>query len=278
MGRRNHRHIKMIGTKKELEEKGLHPVKHKGQNFLVSSETIEKIIKEVKIKKDEIVLEVGPGTGNLTKALLEAGAEVITVEKDHNLSEVMKSKFKNQKSKIIEKDILKFDENSLKNPYRIIANIPYYLTGKLIQKFIFSKNKPSELILMVQKEVGERITATPPKANYLSSLVQHFADAKMLFKVKKENFWPQPEVDSAIISIKPKKETGISDPERYVDFLKHTFKQPRQTLFNNLRKSGLANSNDLEKLFQKIKIDKNMRPQNLDSKKLIEIFKNIMVY
>ncbi|MFY9492886.1 MAG: 16S rRNA (adenine(1518)-N(6)/adenine(1519)-N(6))-dimethyltransferase RsmA, partial [Minisyncoccia bacterium] len=213
-----------MNTKKELKDRNIKPIKHRGQNFLVSQEIIKKIIDSARIKAGEVILEVGPGTGNLTKALLESGAEVTAVEKDENLFQLLKLKsphfakaprgrqnsplrpqgFAGQANlKIIEGDILKFDETQIKPPYRVIANIPYYLTGALIQKFLLSPNKPTELILMTQKEVGERITARPPRANYLSSLVQFLASAEVLFPVKKENFWPQPQVDSVMIKLIP---------------------------------------------------------------------------
>lgn len=292
--------MKRIQTDKELKLRNIKPIKHRGQNFLVSEEIIKKIIESVKIKPNETILEVGPGTGNLTEALLRSGANIIAVEKDDGLVQLLNSKFQttnpkqilNSKLQITKGDILSFDETIIKKPYRIVANIPYYLTGKLIQKFLLSPNKPAEMVLMVQKEVGERITAQPPKANYLSSLVQFLAYAEILFNVKKENFWPQPEVDSVIIKLTPLSKhvntrqrspvfvniNKIGEIEKYIKFLKHVFRQPRQTLFNNLRKSGLTNINNLEKLFTKMKFDKNIRPQNLNQEKLIKIFKSIMVY
>jgi len=256
-------------TKDNLDNLNLKPVKHAGQNFLVSEEIIEKIISSAKIKKGETILEVGPGTGNLTEALLSAGAKVTAIEKDHNLSEVLKSKVKSQKLKVIEEDILNFDEAAIKKPYRIIANIPYYLTGQLLQKFLSSKNKPKEMVLMVQKEVGERITANPPKMNYLSAFVQTLADAKMLFLVEKTNFWPQPDVDSAIIKLVPHK-TRINKP--FIAFLKTAFKQPRKTLFNNLRNGGMQNA---EKVLIELDLDKKTRGQDLSIEQLKNLFSKL---
>ena len=277
----------MIKTKQELKQRNIKPIKHRGQNFLISQEIIKKIIDSAQIKAGEVVLEIGPGTGNLTEALLKAGAEVVAVEKDENLFQLLKLKSQNPNLKIIEGDILKFDETQIKPPYRVLANIPYYLTGALIQKFLLSPNRPSQMILMTQKEVGERITARPPRANYLSSLVQFLADAEILFGVKKENFWPQPKVDSVIIKLTPhlistslrsyahaKSAKVKKDVEKYIDFLKVIFRQPRQTLFNNLRKSGLANA-DKDKLdlaFQELGLDKKIRPQNLNQQQLIKLF------
>ncbi len=275
-------------TKKELSHANLKPVKHRGQNFLVSEEIIEKIISEAKIKKGEIILEVGPGTGNLTKALLDAGAVVLAIEKDEKLIEILKSEIRisksetNPKIQIINEDILKFDEAKIKKPYRIIANIPYYLTGHLIQKFLLSRNKPAEMIIMVQKEVGERISAKPPKMNFLSSLVQYLAEAEILFPVKKEKFWPQPKVDSVILKLIPHqrltslrsyaRETfGFGDIKNreFIEFLKIVFKQPRQTLFNNLRRGGVKNS---EEIIDQLDLPKNVRGQCLNIEQLKMLF------
>ena len=275
-----------IENKKILKESGLEPIKHAGQNFLVSEEIIEKIISEAKIKKGETILEVGPGTGNLTKSLTDAGANVLAIEKDKNLSQVLISNFQFPISKkilnVVNEDILKFDEAKIKKPYRIIANIPYYLTGHLIQKFLLSRNKPAEMIIMVQKEVGERISAKPPKMNFLSSLVQYLAEVEILFPVKKENFWPQPKVDSVILKLIPHqrltslrsyaRETfGFGDIKNreFIEFLKIVFKQPRQTLFNNLRRGGVKNS---EEIIDQLDLPKNVRGQNLNLESLLKIF------
>ena len=287
--------MELIQTKKELNKLDLKPVKHRGQNFLVSEEIIERIISEAKIKKGERILEVGPGTGNLTKALIDAGAIVLAIEKDKNLSQVLISNFQFLISKkilnVVNEDILKFNEVKIKKPYRIIANIPYYLTGHLIQKFLLSKNKPSEMIIMVQKEVGERISAKPPKMNYLVSLVQFLANTEILFPVKKENFWPQPKVDSVVIKLTPRqrltslrsyaretfgvKDSKNNEDKRFIEFLKVVFKQPRQTLFNNLRRGGIKNS---EEIIIKLGFDKKVRAQNLSLQQLTKLFAMFSVH
>ena len=265
-----------MNTKKELGAKGIKPIKHRGQNFLISKNIISKIIAAAQIKPSEIILEVGPGTGNLTRTLLEVGASVIAVEKDRELTALLKLKMKNEKLRIIEGDILKFDESLIKKPYRIIANIPYYLTGKLIQKFLLSNDRPVEMILMVQKEVGERIAARPPKANYLSSLVGFLAKAEILFRVGQENFWPKPKVDSVMVKIVPRPTAAEVDTNEFIVFLRKIFKQPRQTLFNNLVKNGFSRPTT-EKLFQDFNLPKNTRAQTLSVSELVKMFQSIMV-
>lgn len=267
-----------MNTKKELANKGIKPINHRGQNFLISPAVIKNIIRSAQIKTGETILEVGPGTGNLTRALLEAGARVIAVEKDHDLVELLKLKIQISNLKIIERDILKYDETTIKEPYRIIANIPYYLTGKLIQKFLLSNNKPVEMILMVQKEVGERITARPPQANYLSSLVSFLAKTEILFKVGQENFWPKPKVDSVIIRIATRDMRHVTREmvQEFIKFLRIAFKQPRQTLFNNLTRGGF-DKKTVENILKDFGLAKNTRAQTLSVSELLKIFQSIRV-
>ena len=264
-----------------LKSANLRPIKHKGQHFLISKTILKKIIASADIKQNETILEVGPGTGNLTQVLLETGASVIAIEKDRNLAAILKSKMESGRLKVEIQDILKFNEIKINRPYKIVANIPYYLTGQMIQKFLLSQNPPQSMILMVQKEVGERISSRPPRANYFSSLVQFLAEPKILFKVKKENFWPQPKVDSAVIKLIPlhlnkvRRSLNIVEMKKFIDFLRPAFKQPRQTLFNNLKKSKVLDSTKLKNIFEKLKLATNIRPQNLNPEQLLKILKEI---
>lgn len=282
-----------LQTKKELEIKNIKPIKYRGQNFLVSKTVLKKIISAAEIKSGETVLEVGAGTGNLTEKLLTVAGQVIAIEKDKNLIALLNDKFQprrsdiivggrgsdpkaSEKLKIIEGDILKFDEKTIKKPYKIVANIPYYLTGKLIQKFLLSDNSPEEMILMIQKEVAERLTARPPRANYFSSLAQTFGEIKKLFGVKKENFWPKPKVDSAVVKIIPNKDSGINNPENFMEFLRTVFRQPRQTLYNNLRKSGKYQTEKIKNALATFGLPENIRPQNLDAQTIKKLFVQIL--
>jgi len=242
-------------------------------------------VESAQIKTGEVVLEIGPGTGNLTEELLKSGAQVIAIEKDRDLIKLLLAKTKNEREfaiadscinlKIIEKDILEFDENQIKTNYKIVANIPYYITGPIIQKFLRSASPPTEMILLVQKEVGERICAQPPRANYLSSIIQSMSEVKLLFGVKKENFWPKPKVDSVVIKITPLDiKHSMFDMESFIGFLKTVFRQPRQTLANNLKRGKLTKET-IDNIFIKLKIPKNTRPQNLDCEKLMRMFRNI---
>ena len=177
--------------------------KSMGQNFLINPKVAERIALEADIAKKDTVLEIGPGTGNLTKFLLPRAKKIIAVEKDENLIAELAKKFKeeivNKKLILIKEDILEVD---MEGSYKIIANIPYNITGAILKKFLAGENKPESMTLMVQKEVAERILAKDGKESLLSISVKAYGEPKILFKVGRGNFYPSPNVDSAVIAIK----------------------------------------------------------------------------
>jgi 16S rRNA (adenine1518-N6/adenine1519-N6)-dimethyltransferase len=179
-----------------------------GQNFLKSEMALKKIIEAGEIKPDDIILEIGPGKGALTKQLLAYSCQLIAVEKDKDLCELLKNKFEKEIStgqlKLINGDILDFDLSyHLKAiSYKLIANIPYNITGAILKKFLTEKNQPERMILMVQHEVAKRIVASDKKESILSISVKAYGEPKMIMKVPARYFSPSPKVDSAIIAIK----------------------------------------------------------------------------
>ncbi len=208
-----------------------------GQNFLKSELALRKIIEVGEIKPDDIILEIGPGKGALTKKILEKAGTVIAVEKDRELIEFLKTKFAKEittkKIILVEDDILKFNleqdilertlgrsdgdgqrkfsaenfrgesENILLPiSYKIIANIPYNITGAILKRFLTEKNQPERMVLMVQNEVAKRIVASDKKESVLSISVKAYGEPKMVMKVPARYFSPEPKVDSAIIIIK----------------------------------------------------------------------------
>jgi 16S rRNA (adenine1518-N6/adenine1519-N6)-dimethyltransferase len=211
------------------------PSKGLGQNFLIDAHVLEKIIDEADIKPTDTILEVGPGIGTLTQKLAEHGGKIVAVEKDKKMIEVLKETLKDFKNvEILDDDILKLDPKPYTlNPYKLVANIPYYLTSPLIRKFLESKNPPSEIILMVQKEVAKRICSNPPDMSLLAVSVQFYAKAKIVSYVSKNCFWPSPKIDSAIIKITPQKKYDVS-PDLFFSVVKAGFSQPRKQLVNNL--------------------------------------------
>src|SRR3989344_2057421 len=192
------------------------PSKGLGQNFLIDKNILEKIIESADLKSGDTVLEVGPGIGTLTKELAQKAGKVIVVEKDQKMIEILKetlavfsaqggSASGGKNIEIIQGDILKLSPKPYTlNPYKVVAKIPYYLTSPLIRKFLEQENPPQEIILMIQKEVAQRICAKPPNMSLLAVSVQFYAEPKIISFVPKSCFLPAPKIDSAIIKITPR--------------------------------------------------------------------------
>ena len=223
------------------------PNKLLGQNFLTSRQIAKRIVDAANLTSKDIVLEVGPGKGVLTELLLEKAGWVVAVEKDPRLVEYLREKFKDRKNlELIEGDILKIIplfHDIVSRDIKVVANIPYYITSHLIRLFLEDvSRKPKTMILMVQKEVAERIVEHPPKMNLLAISVQAYATPKILFHVSRGNFSPAPNVDSSVIAI-----TNISDAffkknkitsQDFFKPIKKAFSQKRKMLRGSLGIAG----------------------------------------
>ncbi len=236
-------------TKSLLKKYGARPSRKLGQNFLIDNDVLEEIIEASSLSKNDVVLEVGPGTGVLTFSLAEKVKNVIAFEKDEKLYLVLKKRMKElsvKNVKIFNEDILKIDpKNFLPKEYKIIANIPYYLTSPLIRKFLETENQPDLMVLMVQKEVAERICAgllierlkqqRKTKRSLLAISVQFYAKAYIVSFVSPVSFWPEPKVTSAILKITPDKSLKYSATfiKEFFKVAKAGFSQPRKQLLNN---------------------------------------------
>jgi 16S rRNA (adenine1518-N6/adenine1519-N6)-dimethyltransferase len=229
---------------RKLSTRKPQPNKLMGQNFLRDQNQIKRIIESSQIKEEELILEIGGGEGALTFDLVKKAKKVICIEKDRELAQKLKD-FNIKNLEVIEGDILelfkddKLDIKGLKD-YKVVANIPYYLTSILIRNLLEAKNTPKDIFLMIQKEVAERICSKPPQMSILSVSVQYYANPKMLFKVSKGCFYPQPKIDSAFIQITPK---GIKKNDSFFKIVKAGFSSPRKQLINNLS-NGLGMSRE----------------------------------
>lgn len=226
------------------------PSKGMGQNFLVDRPTLNKIIAVAELTKEDVILEVGPGLGTLTQELAKRVKKVIAVEKDAKMIEMLKENLKDYKNiEIIKGDILKFSSSQLQaSSFKVVANIPYYLTSPLIRKFLEDKNPPEQIILMVQKEIAQKICAKPPRMSLLSVSVQFYASPNIITYVSKNCFWPRPKVDSAIIKIvKSERRKVKSDVEKFFTIVKAGFSHPRKQLVNNLSTLKLPDGVTLDK-------------------------------
>ncbi|OHA57358.1 MAG: ribosomal RNA small subunit methyltransferase A [Candidatus Vogelbacteria bacterium GWA1_51_14] len=215
-----------------------------GQNWLVNEKIVEEIVAAAKIKRGEMVLEAGPGGGVLTSALLTTGAKVIAIEKDDRLEAVLMDKFgaeiESGQLKLIHGDVLKFDPILINKSYKIVANLPYYLTGEFIRKFLTAQAKPSAMTLMLQKEVAERIVARDGKESVLSISVKAYGQPRLVKTVKRGNFRPVPKVDSAIVIIEHISANNFKhcDEKKFFQTLKAGFGSKRKKLKNNLKLEG----------------------------------------
>jgi 16S rRNA (adenine1518-N6/adenine1519-N6)-dimethyltransferase len=246
-----------------------------GQVFLKDKTIVKKIIQAGRIKTKNQILEIGPGKGILTQALVKTKANIIAVEKDPDLVKFLKNKFKNQLNlKIVQEDIRDFfkknKDKKLKTNYKAIGNIPYYLTSHLIQLLLESENQPQEIILMIQKEVAQRIISQPPKMNLLAASVQFYAKPEIICYVPKTAFSPKPKIDSAIIKITPIK-TKRNINRKFFKTIKAGFKQPRKLLINNLSDNLKIEKENIKKAYQSLNIPLKSRAQNLSINKWISL-------
>jgi 16S rRNA (adenine1518-N6/adenine1519-N6)-dimethyltransferase len=253
-----------------------------GQHFLNSKHVLEQIIECAKIEKGEQVLEIGPGTGILTEALLEAGAEVTAVEKDDRAIDLLNQKFFTQISakqlRIVRGDIL---ENTLedlpKGPFKVVANIPYYITGAILEKFLERGPRPQKMVLLVQKEVAERIVARDGKESVLSISVKAFGEPYLIAKVPRGAFTPAPTVDSAILAIEnisderfAKDDIGI---KRFFQIVKAGFAHKRKYAIRNLE--TVIEKEKLEKLWLSDNFDPKIRPEDMTVGEWVLLAENI---
>ncbi len=252
--------IKKVRAKKSL-----------GQNWLKSESAVKEIIKAADLQEGEEVLEIGPGRGILTKALIATGAKVLAIEKDDDLIDELLEKFaddiNNKKMFLVRGDILDINASTLFSPptpnilfpaYKLVANIPYYITGQVIRKFLSDEqNQPSRMVLMVQKEVAKRIIASDSKESLLSISVKVYGLPKYIKTVPAGAFEPKPNVDSAILLIENISRDFFQeiDEKKFFAMLKKGFGQKRKLLKSNL---GVG-----EEVLQKCKIPVKARAENL---------------
>lgn len=211
-----------------------------GQNFLNDQNIINKIINSINITKDDLIIEIGPGKGALTSRLKEKGATLLAFEIDERMKPIL-SKFEDDRSHIIYKDILSVDLSSELKKYSynklfVVANLPYYITTPIVEKLV-TLNIIDEMTIMVQNEVADRFSATPSSKSYgmMSVLLNLNYDIKKLFVVKNTCFDPIPKVDSAVINMKLKDNpVKLDDYNIFKEFISKCFSQKRKTLKNNL--------------------------------------------
>lgn len=255
-----------------------------GQNFLVNPHILDRIITTAEISSTDTILEIGPGLGNLTSRLAAKAKEVVAIEKDHRLIPILKENLKEfDNIKIIEADILKLQPTALLHylapdllqptallrycaSYKIVANIPYYLTSHLLREIFEEWPQPKLIVLTIQKEVAQRILAKPPHMNLLALSVQYYSKPEIISYISKNNFRPTPKVDSAIIRLTPRKDNYCATALlRYKLFqlMRVGFSEKRKQLASVLSKKLKIPKEELLSIFEKEGIEPNTRPENL---------------
>ncbi len=263
------------------------PKKSLGQNFLTNQKALFDIVSAGNIQKNELILEIGGGKGALTEKILSLKANLIVIEKDTELFTFLKEKFKtyleNKQLILINEDILKIDLESLLKKYfsyykvkkyKLIANIPYNITGAIFEKFLTLENKPDKLVLLVQKEVALRIVAKNKKESILSLSVKLYGNPKIISKVSAGSFYPKPKVDSAILEIITK--TLILNKrkeELYFKVIKSSFAHKRKLMLNNLKKD--FSEVDFLNIFKKLKLNPKSRAEDLNKSDFLNIVDNL---
>ena len=256
-----------------LKKYQIRPSKGLGQNFLIDRGVVKKVVQAAELTQKEIVLEIGPGLGTLTIELAKKAKGVISVEKDSKMIEILRETLKDFKNiEVIQEDIRKINSKYCmpNTGYKVIANLPFYLTAPVIRKFLEAENPPKEMVLIVQKEVAQRVYARPPDMNLLAVSVQFYSKPKIISYISKKSFWPQPKVDSAIIKITPlvaSKNLAIArffDRALFFKIVKAGFSQPRKQLINNLSKELKIEKEKIKKWLVKNNIQPTQRAETLN--------------
>ncbi|MDP2648134.1 MAG: 16S rRNA (adenine(1518)-N(6)/adenine(1519)-N(6))-dimethyltransferase RsmA [Candidatus Yanofskybacteria bacterium] len=241
------------------------PKKSLGQNFLINRGVVEKIIRAADLKKDDTVLEIGPGTGILTEKLVSQVDRLIAVEKDSRLIAPLSEKF--PQVEVIEDNILSFKIENLKlkiGGYKVIGNIPYYLTSRLFRIIFETWPQPQLMLFMVQKEVARRIMATPPHMNLLALSVQFFSTPEIIADVSRGSFRPMPNVDSAVVKITPKKINSDKSAQKALFALMRAgFSSKRKQLAGNLAAHLSINKAAVQETLKNLGISEDIRAENL---------------
>lgn len=252
---------------------GLRPSKQYGQNFLLNEEVIEKMIEAGEINKKNTVVEVGPGFGVLTLPISQKAGKVLAYEIEKKIQPYWEERLKEHKNlEIIWGNVLYNKDFNLKK-YKVIANLPYQITSQVIRFFLEQENKPENMVIMVQKEVGERICAKPGDLSVLGLSVQFYGEPEIVAIVSKNNFYPEPKVDSAVIKITLKKDLPEINEKEFFNFIKAGFINKRKLLIKNLKNYlGKKNKEKIDMAFEKMGFLSNVRAQELSVEDWIKLF------
>jgi 16S rRNA (adenine1518-N6/adenine1519-N6)-dimethyltransferase len=274
-----------------LRQFGFKPKKRLGQHFLIDEAVLERILSAAGISPGDIVVEIGPGLGILTEGLVKQGAKVIAVELDSKLVASLKKRLAAFPDvKIIHADILKVTPRQLLQNnlhasefvrgYKVVANLPYYVTSPVLRHFLEAQPQPSEMVVMVQKEVGEAIAATTGKMSLLSVKTQFYSKPTIISYVSAASFYPPPKVDSVILRLNVYSQPPIevSDVAGFFDIVMHGFSSPRKQIRNSLAHSLEMPPSQVASLLKKAGIESKRRAETLSLEEWRELWKIFAPY
>jgi len=250
--------------KRTLKAYGAYTKKDLGQHFLVDADALKSIVKAAELTKEDKVVEVGPGMGVLTRELCAKAGEVIALEFDKAMISIVKTTcIKDKNLKVENIDVLKFDPSEL-GRYKLVANLPYYITSAVLRLFLETQNKPEDMVILVQREVAERICAKPSRMSILAISVQFYGNPKIVEVVPRASFFPAPKVDSAILRIKVYKKP-LFDVDKHLFFriVKAGFGEKRKQLINSLAGGLTLNRETTEQLLKEANIRVIARAESL---------------
>lgn len=273
-------------TKFILDKYHIHANKNLGQNFLVDDDTVSGIIEAANISKEDLVIEIGPGLGTITKELLERAGKVICIELDERMITILNDRFSLYNNfELINEDVLKVNLQELINKEnfkttKIVANLPYYITTPIIMKLLEERLDIETITVMIQKEVAERLVAEPGKgeSGAITYAINYYTKPKIVLQVPNTAFIPEPKVNSTVIQLDVQKEPTVKvlNEEKLFELIKIAFMQKRKTLVNALTNSNKYGSKEtVEKVIEKMGLDLKIRPEKLILEQYAELSEEI---
>jgi 16S rRNA (adenine1518-N6/adenine1519-N6)-dimethyltransferase len=280
----------MMDVRRLLKEFDIRPSKSLGQNFLVDRRALERIVEAAELGPEDIVLEIGPGLGTLTRLLAESARRVVAVELDQHLVEVLSQSLADRPNvEIVQGDILQLDPAELiRNtkrpcspgplvPYKVVANLPYYITSAILRHLLTAKVRPKLMIVTVQLEVARRITAEPGDMSLLAVSVQFYGRPRIVARIKASAFYPSPQVDSAVIRIDldgpPVVE--VDDVNNFFEVVRAGFAQRRKQLRNALSAELALPANEVAQALSRAGVDPKRRAQTLSIEEWAKVWEEM---
>jgi len=273
----------LIETKQVLRRAGLRARKGLGQHFLVDESVLEMVVEAAELKPSDVVIEVGPGLGILTRGLAKRAGKVVAVELDHNLAAMLDKQFAGVPNvAILNRDILKTSPVSLlgrynvSNEYKVVANLPYYITSAVLRHFLETQIKPRLMVVMVQKEVAEAIAARPGDMSLLSISVQFYGEPAIVGIVPADSFYPPPEVDSAVlkIAVSPEPPLPVGDVAGFFKLVRAGFSSKRKQMVNSLTHGTGLGREEIGAILKESGIEPTRRAETLSLEEWNELWRH----